>query len=182
MFEIVQVSALPSRYGRQSYDEVVGAEPNFTYRSASPVPPLVTTFRLVAPDGTARVYRRDAPCAPDRRVTGTPLLSEPPPPPLVTFSAIVVVLVVVPEVAVTVTFAVPVVAVLDAVKVSVDDAVPFAAGVTDDGLNDAVTPAGRPDAVRLVAELKPPVLVTVTVEVPVAPCATDSEDGFALTV
>src|SRR6266545_482691 len=168
MFEIVQVSALPSRYGRQSYDEVVGAEPNLTYRSASPVPPPITNFRFDELDGTARVYRRDAPCAPDRPVTGTPLLSEPPPPPLVTFSAIVVVLVVVPEVAVTVTFAVPVVAVLDAVKVSVDDAVPFAAGVTDDGLNDAVTPAGRPDTVR--------------VEVPVAPCATDSEDGFALTV
>jgi len=95
----------------------------------------------------------------------------------------VMVCVLLPDVAVTVTFAEPVVAVADAVKVSVELALPFAAGVTtEDGLKLAVTPDGRPDAVRLVAELKPPVLVTVTVLVPVAPCCTDTEDGFAETL
>ena len=38
------------------------------------------------------------------------------------------------------------------------------------GLNDAVTPLGRPDADRLILPLKPFCGVTVMVLVPVAPC------------
>jgi len=37
----VQVSLLPVVYGRQLYEEEVGAEPAFTYMSASPVPPEI---------------------------------------------------------------------------------------------------------------------------------------------
>ena len=64
----------------------------------------------------------------------------PPPPPLVTVSATVVVRVVVPEVPVMVTVAVPSVAVLDAVKVAVTE-LPV---VAVDGLNATVTPLGNP--------------------------------------
>jgi hypothetical protein len=60
----------------------------------------------------------------------------------------VVVWVRVPEIPVTVIVAGPTVAVLDAVSVRM--LVP----VVVDGLNDAVTPVGRPDAVRLTDPLK----------------------------
>src|SRR5579859_4161490 len=40
------------------------------------------------------------------------------------------------------------------------------------GLNDAVTPVGRPDADKLTLPLKPPCGVTVMVLVPLAPCTT----------
>ena len=70
-----------------------------------------------------------------------------------------------PEVPVTVTVTVPVVAVLLAVKVSV---LLLAVLV---GLNDAVTPLGRPDADKLTLPLKPFCGVTVMVLVPVVPCA-----------
>jgi hypothetical protein len=52
---MLQVSALPLAYGRQSYTVSVGAEPNFTYMSMSPVPPEVTNFSPVAPAGTTIV-------------------------------------------------------------------------------------------------------------------------------
>ena len=68
-----------------------------------------------------------------------------------------------------VTVAVPTVAVEEAVSVSVELALPFAGGVTGFVENAAVTPEGRPDALNVVAELKPPVLVTVMVLVPLAP-------------
>lgn len=68
-----------------------------------------------------------------------------------------------------VTVAVPTVALADAVNVRVDVALPFAGGVTGFVENVAVTPEGRPDALSVVAELKPPVLVTVIVLVPLAP-------------
>jgi len=74
-----------------------------------------------------------------------------------------------PEVPVIVTVAVPTVAVDEAVRVSVEVAPPFAGGVTGLVENAAVTPEGRPDALSVVAELKPPVLVTVIVLVPLAP-------------
>ena len=68
-----------------------------------------------------------------------------------------------------VTVAVPTVALEEAVSVRVELALPFAGGVTGLVENVAVTPEGRPDALKVVAELKPPVLVTVMVLVPLVP-------------
>ena len=82
-------------------------------------------------------------------------------------------------VTVIVTVAVPVVAVDDAVRVSVEFALPFAGGVTGFVENAAVTPLGRPDALSVVAALKPFKLVTVIVLVPLPPCVTVSELGEA---
>lgn len=67
---------------------------------------------------------------------------------------------------VTVTLMVPVVAALEAVKVSV--LVP----VVDAGLKLAVTPVGRPLAARVTLPVNPSRGVTVTVLVPVPPCVT----------
>ena len=69
-----------------------------------------------------------------------------------------------PPVAVTVTFTVPVVAVLPAVRVNAD--VPLPGAAKDAGLKLAVTPVGNPDAESETAELKPPPTVVVTVELP----------------
>jgi hypothetical protein len=96
-----------------------------------------------------------------------------------TVSVTVVVWVVEPDVPVIVTVAVPVVAVDDAVNVSVDVALPFAGGVTGFVENDAVTPLGRPEALNVVAELNPFRLVTVIVLVPLEPCVTVTELGEA---
>jgi hypothetical protein len=70
---------------------------------------------------------------------------------------------------VIVTVAVPTVALAEAVSVRVEVALPLAGGVTGLVENAAVTPLGRPEALNVVAELKPPVLVTVIVLVPLAP-------------
>lgn len=77
---------------------------------------------------------------------------------------IVVVLVRLPEVPVTVTVTVPVVAVLLAERVKA------LVLVVLEGLNEAVTPLGRPEAVKLTLPLKPLSGFTVTVLVPLAPC------------
>jgi len=77
---------------------------------------------------------------------------------------IVVVFVKPPEIPVTVTVIVPVAAVLLAVSVNV---VVLAVLL---GLNDAVTPLGKPDADRLTLLLKPFCGVTVMVLEPLAPC------------
>jgi len=82
-----------------------------------------------------------------------------------TLREIVVVFVKLPDVPVTVTVTVPVVAVLLAVSVKVLVLVVLL------GLNDAVTPLGRPDADKLTLLLKPFCGVTVMVLVPVVPCA-----------
>lgn len=74
----------------------------------------------------------------------------------------------------------PTVADEDAVSVSVEVAVLFAGGVTGLVENVAVTPLGKPLALSVVAELKPPVLVTVIVLVPPLPCVTVTEAGDAL--
>ncbi len=76
----------------------------------------------------------------------------------------VVVLVKLPEEPVTVTVTVPVAAVLLAVSVNV-----LVLAVLL-GLNDAVTPLGRPDADKLTLLLKPFWGETVIVLVPLAPC------------
>ena len=78
-----------------------------------------------------------------------------------------------------VTVAAPTVALAEAVSVSVEVALPFAAGVTGLVENAAVTPAGRPVALKVVAELKPPVLVMVMVLVPLAPWVTVTDAGEA---
>ena len=70
------------------------------------------------------------------------------------------------------------VAVVDAtVKASVDEPEPGAA--MEVGLNAAVTPVGRPEAVKAMAELKPPETAVVMVEEPLAPWATETEVGEA---
>lgn len=84
-----------------------------------------------------------------------------------------------PEVPVTVTVAAPTVALEEAVSVSVEVALPFAGGVTGLVENAAVTPVGRPLALNVVAELKPPVLVMVIVLVPLAPWVTVTDAGDA---
>ena len=76
-----------------------------------------------------------------------------------------VVFVKLPDEAVTVTVTVPVAAVPLAVSVNV-----LVLAVLL-GLNDAVTPLGRPDADKLTLPLKPFCGVTVMVLVPVVPCA-----------
>ena len=86
-----------------------------------------------------------------------------------TVSVIVVLCTSDPEVPVIVTVAVPVVAVDEAVSVSVELALLFAGGVTGLGENAAVTPLGKPDALSVVAELNPFRLVTVIVLVPFDP-------------
>ncbi len=80
---------------------------------------------------------------------------------------------------VIVTVALPVVAVDEAVSVSVEVALPFAGGVTGLVENAAVTPLGSPDALRVVAELNPFKLVMVMVLVPLEPCVTVNEVGEA---
>jgi hypothetical protein len=87
-----------------------------------------------------------------------------------------------PEVPVIVIVAAPTVAVLDAVSVRVEVALPFAGGVTGLVENAAVTPLGNPEALKVVAELKPPVLVTVIVLVPLLPCEIVTDAGEALTL
>jgi hypothetical protein len=76
--------------------------------------------------------------------------------------------------------AAPVAAVEEAVSVSVEFTLPFAGGVTGFGENPAVTPLGRPLALNVVAELKPPVLVIVIVLVPLLPCVIVTDAGEAL--
>src|SRR6478609_3490978 len=102
-----------------------------------------------------------------------------PPPDALTVRAMMVVCVMALPVAVTVTFTVPVVAVLLAVNVSVELPLPGAA--MDAGLKLAVTPAGKPEADNDTAELKPPLTVVETVELPEVPWVTDKLAGVALT-
>ena len=79
----------------------------------------------------------------------------------------------VPAVPVTVTVVVPVVAASAAVNVTVLVLAVVA------GLNEAVTPLGRPDVVRATLPLNPLLGVTVMVSVALAPCATLSVEAEA---
>lgn len=99
-----------------------------------------------------------------------------------TVKAMLVVCVVDPDVPVMVTVAAPVVADAEAVSVRVDVAVPFAGGVTGLVENAAVTPLGKPEALSVVAALKPFRLVMVIVLVPFEPCVMVREEGEAPTV
>ena len=72
-----------------------------------------------------------------------------------------------------VTVNVPVAAVAFAVRVNV------LVVVVGFGLKDAVTPLGRPEALNVTLPVKPPNGVTVMVLVPLFPCTTVTELGFA---
>jgi hypothetical protein len=87
-----------------------------------------------------------------------------------------------PKVPVTVTFAVPGVAVEDTVSVRTEITVPFAGAVTGLVANDAVTPLGRPVALSVVGELNRFWLVMVMVLDPLPPGFTVREAGEALMV
>jgi hypothetical protein len=97
---------------------------------------------------------------------------------VVTVKAMVAVWTSEPEVPVTVTLVVPVVAVDDAVKVRVD--VPV--GVTGFVEKAAVTPVGNDDRLSVVADANPLTLVTVIVLGLFDPCATLTAVGAAVTV
>ena len=81
-----------------------------------------------------------------------------------------------PDVPVTVTVAVPTVAVLLAVSVRTLEV------VDEVGLNDAVTPLGRPEAARVTLPVNPFAPTTAMVDVPLAPCRIDSVEGVAVSV
>src|SRR5688572_24549624 len=72
---MVQVSLLLSLSDLQSNVDRVGAAPKRTNRSASPLLPLVTKRRLLAPAGTCRVQNCWLSRAPAMPVAGTPLRS-----------------------------------------------------------------------------------------------------------
>jgi hypothetical protein len=95
-------------------------------------------------------------------------VTTPPVPPPVTVNATVVVRVVVPDTAVMVTVAAPIVAVLEALNVTVDEL-----AVVDAGLNVAVTPLGNPEALKATEPVKFVRLIEI-VALPVAPRATES--------
>ena len=91
-------------------------------------------------------------------------------------SAIVALLLKLPDVPVMVTVELPFAAELLALRVSVLAPVVLA------GLNEAVTPVGRPDAARATVPLKPFCGVTVMVLAPLPPSATVTLDGDVETV
>ena len=71
----------------------------------------------------------------------------------------------------------PVAVVEATAKVRVD--VPEPGAEIDVGLKVAVTPVGWPLADKAIAESKPPEMAVVMVEVPLLPCATETEVGAA---
>jgi len=91
--------------------------------------------------------------------------------------ATVVVWVVPPPLAVTVTFEVPVVAVVLDEKVSVE--LPLPGAVMEAGLKLAVTPVGNPDTDNEIAELKPPLTLVEMVVAAEFPCVKESAAGEA---
>lgn len=99
-----------------------------------------------------------------------------PPPAALTVRAIVALAVVLPEVPVMVTMDEPTAAVLLAVSVSTAEL------VVVDGLNEAVTPLGKPVATNDTLPMNPPVSVTVIVSTPLLPCPTDKLLGDAVSV
>jgi len=87
----------------------------------------------------------------------------------------VVVWVTPPPVAVTVRVYIPVAAVEPTAMERVELPEPGAA--IEVGLRVAVTPVGAPETERETAELNPPYTLVVIVELPLAPCRIDNEDG-----
>jgi hypothetical protein len=72
-----------------------------------------------------------------------------------------------PPLAVTVMVSVPAGVLLLTVMVMVE--VPAPGAGIEDGLNDTEIPDGKAEVVKAIAELKPPVILVVTVEVPELP-------------
>ena len=68
------------------------------------------------------------------------------------------------------------------VEPTVMDIVEFPVPVTEEGLKPMVTPVGSPDAVKLIAELNPPVTEVEIVVEPVFPWLIETDDGEALIV
>ncbi len=60
------------------------------------------------------------------------------------------------------------------------DSVEDPPALTEAGLNVAVTPLGAPETVRLTVAALPEVTAVEIVLVPLDPCATDTDAGFAL--
>jgi hypothetical protein len=133
-------------------------------------PPLTVVEMVVVPE---------LPWATDR-LAGEALTAKSGAAGALTVSEMVVVWVTLPPLAVTVMVAVPVVAVLDAVKVSVELPLPGAAKLV--GLKLAVTPVGSPDTDNDTAELNPPLTVVETVALPELPWVTLREAGEAVTL
>ena len=75
---------------------------------------------------------------------------------------------------------VPVAVALPARTVSIDEPLPGAA--IEDGLKLAVAPAGKPDALSAIAELKLPEIVVVIVDVLELLCVMEITAGFVETV
>jgi hypothetical protein len=133
------------------------------------------------PAGRPVAVKLTAPLKPLRSVTAIVVLALPAAPPTIlrlpdvddreksgvaTVSATVVVCVRLPEVPVMVMLDSPAVAVLATVKVRT------LVLVVLDGLNDAVTPAGKPVTPRTTDPLKPLIPATVTVLLPLVPATT----------
>jgi len=55
-------------------------------------------------------------------------------------------------------------------RVRIEDTADPAVGVTDDGANWNVSPAGNPETLRLTADLKPFSGITLIIALPEAPC------------
>jgi len=89
----------------------------------------------------------------------------------VTVRVKVVVCVMLPLMPVTVIVYGPGVTLEPTVKVRVEVPAP----VMDVGLKPTVTPDGWPDALRLIAEEKPPAMVLVIVDPPLLPCAAETD-------
>ena len=100
-----------------------------------------------------------------------------PPPLLVTVKLMAVECVLPPPLPVTIMLYVPVAVALPARNVSADEPLPGAA--IEDVLKFAVAPAGKPDALSAIAELKPPEIVLAIVEVLELLCAMENTEGFA---
>ena len=153
----VQISLLPVMNGRQSNSDVVGWLPNRTYRSASPLPPLIEMVNVSLPAGTLITQNCCDPVAPEMLVTGTPSVSVAGPPAVTVIDADAV-CTVVPDVPVTENVVVLAAAVALAEIVSVDED----PAVTVAGENEPVTPLGSPETLNVIDCVLPLTAVVVT--------------------
>src|ERR1039458_2317789 len=156
--------------------EVVGLVPYATVTPLGrPVAARVTLPVNPPTSVTVMVSVPVLPCATDREV-GEGVSVKPGVVEALTVRAMVVVAVRLPEVPVMVTVAAPTVAVLLAVSVSTLEL------VDDVGLNEAVTPLGRPDAVNVTLPVNPSTSPTVMVSVALLPCVTDRLEADGVSV
>src|SRR5262245_10974733 len=173
---MVHVSLLPFTNGRQSNTDVVGALPNLTYKSASPLPPLIEIVSVSLPAGTFITQNCCDPVAPEMFVTGTPSVSVAGP--VVTVTDADAACAVEPDMPATVNVVVPLVAVLAAEMVSVE----LPPAVTVVGENEPVTPLGSPETLSAIDCVLPLTAVVVTVYCVELPTETVADDGDTATV